>query len=142
MAVRARTTFAPTQRAAQWKQRVVREEYTQYTPPSTMNVTGGQHASMGITAVLPGPGSIMGNQNEMGSSNNLSLNLSRLPENSGAAGTGRSARSGRTGRSIAQTGRSIASNWSFDSRCSNLTEKALERIERLERVRLDLRDVR
>jgi len=129
MSRHARTTWAPTQRSEQWKQRVVREEFTQYSKPSTQNVTGGQHASRGITAVLPGPGSTMKSarapQSARGSS--LSLNLNNLSSARGDEGN-------QTGRSsIALTGRSIASNWSFDSRCSNLTEKALERIERLER---------
>ena len=54
-----RTHYDPAQRAAQWKQRVVREEDTLangIAPPlSARSQAAGQRGSAGISDVLPGP---------------------------------------------------------------------------------------
>ena len=131
-----RTHYDPTQRAAQWKQRVVHEEDTLASgvpAPASARSRGasGQRGSAGICDVLPGPGSTLGGR----------VSSSRRPDipeltqiRDGLRSSRSSMGSSRyTGRSTARSGASELSTFrSIGSNCSNLTEVALGRIERLE----------
>jgi hypothetical protein len=127
-----RTYSNPTQRAQQWKQRVVREDHTLSLPAASVKDLAlvSQHSSQSISQVLPGPGSMLGQSD-------LALDLKSVCSASSTSrlSTGRTtARSSRSNRSNRSSARSTSSFGSFNSRCSNLTEAALNRIERLEQV--------
>ena len=132
-----RTHYDPAQRAAQWKQRVVREEDTLangVAPPlSARSQAAGQRGSAGISDVLPGPGSTLGRLPSSRRPDIPELTQIRDGLRSSRSSMASSRSSRYTGRSTARSGASELSTFrSIGSNCSNLTEVALGRIERLE----------
>eukprot|EP00937_MAST-01D_sp_MAST-1D-sp2_P003513 g3513.t1 len=137
-----RTHYDPTQRAQQWKQRVVREEDILADAPKPSS-RAGQRVSGALASLLPGPGSTLGQAEGAGSSARGRPDVPPLGDLRRGLRSSRSSRRGYTGRSGYSTGRSsytgrssagseLSTFRSLNSNCSNLTEVALGRIERLE----------
>ena len=159
-----RTHYDPSQRAAQWKQRVHREQDKLAVPLESSRA--GQRVSGDLMTVLPGPGSTLGRHSARSQAGGASArsgagagtgasgaaavpeiaNMRRALASARSSRSGRSARSSRytgrthTGRSTARStarstssaGSQLSTFRSLTSNCSNLTEVALSRIERLE----------